>query len=315
MALSATDIQDQNRSEVPTQTTTNTGWGNMIMKCIVTRQPFTLPQYTTLNERYEILAEESIGPKHGKDFELKYFGVGIRGSNCIGTNSLGVSKLKVNQHQPIDMNLFTHIPVLCRPVDADIDNVNRAKYRLRKIELGFDGNPYIFYYLKLIDFSHYNPQVNKVTRDENGNEDPKPYVPKRDDLFNPQPVDFTSEGSVPISNVYLNSSAILGCTLFQGDLQEMANACLKKWGDASLAAINETMIVVGYDTKTDGQTGGGGVIRYDEVTSAVAVHYITERDARNALNNTVLNLDFDHGASEPMLLHTNSTTSPGGQGN
>jgi len=315
MALSATEIQDQNRSEVPTQTTTNTGWGNIIMKALATRQNFNLPRYTTLNERYNILADVSIGSKAAKDFELKYFGVGIRGANANGTDNMGVSRMKINQHQPIDMNLFLGIPFICRPINEDLDNVNRAKYRMRVVQNGYDGNSYVFYYLKLIDFTNYNPQVNKIVRDENGNEVATPHVPVRDDLFNPQPIDFTSEGSVPLSNTYLNSSAILGCSLNQNDLQELANACRILYNDASYAAINETMIAWGVDTQTDGVTGGAGVVRYTEVRSAVAAHYITERDARSALNNTMLNMDYDHGASEPMLLHTNATAGTGSQSN
>lgn len=303
MPLSATEIQDQNRSEVPVQTTTNTGYGNLIMKCVATRQQFVLPKYSTLNERYNTLAEDSIGVKNGKDFELKYFGVGIRGANCVGTDPVtGVSRMKVNQHQPTDMNLFTHIPMACRPLDNDFDNVARAQFRLRVVENGFDGNPYAFYYLRPINFDHYNPQVLKITRDEDQNESPVPWVPSRDDLFNPQPRSFNSEGSVPVSDTYLNASAILGCSLDQGALQEIANACRVKYNDASYAAINETMICWGYDTKTDGMIGNGATIRYDEVLSAVAAHYITERDARNVLANTFLTMDYDHGASEPMLL-------------
>lgn len=310
MSLSATEIQDQNRSEVPVQTTTNTGIGNMIGSCVATRQPFTLLKYSTLNERYNILGDESIGPKHGKDFELKYFGVGIRGSNCVGTDPLtGVSRMKVNQHQPTDGNLFTHIPVACRPIDEDFDNFTRQSLRMRVVETGFDGKEYVFYYLRLINFDHYNPQVLKVIRDKDQNEDPVPWVPTRDDLFNPQPRPFDSEGSVPVSDTYQNASCILGCSMTQGMLQEMANACRVKYNDASYAAINETMIVWGYDTKTDGKGPGGATIRYDEVISAVAGHFITERDARSALANTYLTMDYDHGASEPMLLGS-ATSAP-----
>ena len=303
MSLSATEIQDQNRSEVPVQTTTNTGFGNIIMDCVATRQPFVLPQFTTLNERYNVLPAESIGQKHGKDFELKYYGVGIRGANCVGTDPLtGVSRMKVNQHQPTDGNLFTHIPMACRPLDNDFDNVARAQFRLRVVENGYDGQPYAFYYLRLINFDHYNPQVLKIIRDSDQNETPVPWVPTRDDLFNPQPRQFTSEGSVPVSDTYLNASAILGCSLDQGALQEIANACRVKYNDASYGAINETMICWGYDTKTDGSIGNGATIRYDEILSAVAAHFITERDARNVLANTFLTMDYDHGSSEPMLL-------------
>jgi hypothetical protein len=309
MALSATEIQDQNRSEVPTQSVTNTGWGNIITKCVVTRQPFNLPQYTTLNERYNILATQSIGPKNGKDFELKYFGVGIRGSDCDGKNLLGATKMKVNQHQPKDANLFVPIPFACRPVASDFDNVNRGKYRMRTVQ-DVNGVATAFYWLKLISFANYNPQVMVITRDENNNETPVPYIPEKDDLFNPTPVDFISTGSVPISNVYMNSSAILDCSLDQADLTEMENACRILYGDASLAAPNEVGIAYGIDTQTDGQIGQGAVIRYTEVLSAVYAHYITERDARSALNNVRLQYAFDHGASEPMLLHTNATVAP-----
>ncbi|TQH38405.1 hypothetical protein, partial [Pseudomonas aeruginosa] len=43
-------------------------------------------------------------------------------------------------------------------------------------------------------------------------------------------------------------------------------------------------------------------------------YYMTERDGRNALSNIKIQLAFDHGASAPMLLHTNSTQPPTGQG-
>ena len=315
MALSATDVQDQNRSEVPTQTNTNTGFGNMIGKCLATRQPFVLPRYTTLNERYNVLAEESIGPKHGKDFELKYFGIGVRGSNCNGTDANGVSKMKINQHQPTDMNLFVQIPFACRPLDDDFDNLNRAKYRMRVVENGYDGNAYAFYYIKLINFDRYNPEVSKITRDENGNELPVPYTPDRDSLFNPQPVDFTSVGSVPVSDTYLNYSGLLDCTLNAQDLQEIMNACRIKFNDAGYGSVSETCVYWGYDTVTDGRIGQGATIRYDEVMSCVASHFVTEKDGRNAQNNTEIELAYDHGASEPMLLHTTSTASAQSQGN
>ena len=315
MSITSAEVQDQNRSEVPTQTVTNTAYGNLIGKCCATKQPINLPQYVTLNERYDILGDASIGVKNARDFELKYFGIGIRGSDANGTTSIGTTRLKVNQHQPIDMNLFVQIPFIARPLTADLDNVTRLKYRMRVIETWADGITYAVYYLKLIDFTNYDPQVNKITRDEAGNEDAKPYVPIKDDLFNPQPVDFTSVGSVPVSDTYLNSSAILDCSLTQQDLTECAMACKGKFGDTSYASINEVGVAWGIDTQFDGQIAGGATIKYTEVLSAVFAHYVTERDGRNAITNTKIQLAYDHGASEPMLLHTNATISTTGQGN
>ena len=113
MALSANDVQAQNRSEVPTQTVTNAAVGNLINKCCVTNQPLTLLQYSALNEFYDVLAADSIGLKNGRDFELKYFALGVRGSDCTGVDANGKTKLKVNQHQPSDANLFLPIPLIC----------------------------------------------------------------------------------------------------------------------------------------------------------------------------------------------------------
>ena len=309
MALSATEIQDQNRSEVPAQTVTNTGIGNMISKCCNTGQQLTIPQWSTLNEFYGILAEESLGVKNGRDFYLKYFGIGVRGSNAIGTDSRGVSIIKVNQHQPIDANLFVPIPFLARLLTEDVDNITRAKFRMRVVE-NIDGVDWVFYYLKLIDFTNYDPTQLLISRDPNtGEETPVKFIPVKDSLFNPQPVDFTSTGNVPTSNTYQNSSAILGCSLSALDLAEIVNACLVKFKDTNYASISELALAYGIDTQTAGQISQGATIQYTEVMSAIFAHYITERDGRNANNNTVIDMPIDHGASEPMLVYTNANSS------
>ena len=315
MTLSASELQDQNRSEVPAQTVSNTSIGNLINKCIATGQPIVIPQYTTLNEHYGILAEESLGQKNSRDLYLKYFTVGVRGSNCDGKDSRGVTKLKVNQHQPIDANLFTPVPFIARPIDNDLDNFNRLQYRLRVVEER-NGILYAFYWLKLINFDKYDPTENKITRDPvTGVENVVALIHRKDDLDNPQPVDFTSEGSVPISNEYVNSSAILDCSLDQADLREMSLACKIYFNDAGYASINEVGIAYGIDTENRGEIAGGATIQYTEAASVVIAHYVTERDGRNALTNTKIQLAFDHGASAPMLLHTNSTVDSSTLGN
>lgn len=315
MTLSANELQDQNRSEVPAQTVTNTSIGNLINKCIATGQPIVIPPYVTLNEKYEVLAEESLGQKNARDMYLHYFGVGVRGSNCDGKDLNGVTKMKVNQHQPIDANLFTAVPFIARPLDNDLDNLNRAKYRMRTVEER-NGIPYAFYWLKLINFENYNPSEKKITRDPvTGVEDVKPLIHTEDNLKNPQPVPFTSDGSVPISNEYVNSSAILDCSLTQADLRELSLACKIYYNDASYASINEVGVAYGIDTENRGEIAGGATIQYTEVMSAIFAHYVTERDGRNALTNTKIQQAFDHGASAPMLIHTDATQGSTGTGN
>lgn len=314
MAITSAQIQDQNRSEVPVQTVTNTPWGNLIQKCCNTKQTLNLPQYTTLNERHNVLADESIGQQSGANFELKYFSIGIGGSVADGTTSLGTTRLRVCQHQPTDMNLFAPIPFLVRPLDADLTTLEREQFRMRTVETLLDDQQYAVYWVMLVNFEQYFPVVNKITRDANGNEDAKPYVPVKDSLFNPQPLPFTSVGTVPVSDTYTNNSGILDCSLNGRMLNEIANACKLMFGDASYASVNEVMLLQGIDTQHDGLISGGATIRYTEVQSAVAAHFVTERDGRNALNNVKIQMAYDHGASEPMLLHTNSSTTTTQQG-
>ena len=315
MALSTQELADLNRSEVPAQTVTNTSDGMTLSKCVCTGQPYTVERWTTLNELYKVLGEESLGAKNSRDFYLKYFGVGVRGANCDGKDGRGVTKLRVNQHQPIDANLFTAIPFICRPLSNPLDAFNRSKYRMRTVEEK-NGELYEFYWLKLIDFSRYNPHEVEVTRDPiTGVENTVPYIHAEDNLKNPQPVPLTSEGTVPISNTYINSSAILDCTLYQADLREMSLACKVYYNDASYASINEVGLAYGIDVEHRGAIDGGGSIQYTEAASAIFAHYITERDGRNALTNTQVNLAFDHGASAPMLIHTVANSSAAAQGN
>lgn len=315
MALSAQEIADLNRSELPAQTVTNTSIGYLLNKCIATKQPFTVPRWTTLNELYGVRAEESLGQKDSRNFWLGYFGIGVRGANCIGQDERGVSKMRVNQHQPIDANLFTAVPFIARPIDSDLDNFQREQFRMRTVEER-DGIPYAFYWLKLINFDKYDPHEVKITHDPvTGVEDPVPYIHREDDLKNPQPVPLTSTGTVPVSDDYINSTALLDCTMYQADLREISMACKIYFNDASYASINEIGTAYGIDVDNYGEIAGGQTIKYTEVESAIFAHYLTERDGRNALTNTEVEALLDHGASVPMLLHTNANASAASQGN
>lgn len=314
MALSATQQQDQDRSEVPTQTSTNTLLGNLINKACVTNQKLEIPANTTLNEAYNVRASESVGVKNGRDFELKYFILGVRGSDGLGADANGVTQFRVNQHQPIDGNVFVGIPFIVRPLDNDLDNLTRAKYRIREVRT-INGIAYAIYWAKLISFVEYNPQLLKIYKDPvTGTEDVKAYIPSSDDLH-PTPVELTSSNTVPISNTYVNGSAILNCTLNENDVEELKNACRIVFNDAGYARPNEVGICYGMDSDVEGDIGGGSFISYKESLSTVVGHFVTERSGREANNNREIELVFDHGASEPMLLHTVASTSANGSMN
>lgn len=304
MAISTSDSQSMEAAKVPSQTTTNQILGNLINACCSTNQPIPIPRYTTLNEAFEVLATESIGTKNGRDFELKYYMIGRRGASSVGVDEEGVQILKANQHQPIDFNLFTPIPHIGRPVSNDLTEIERKNFRLRVVlPHNETGEDWAFYYLKLIDFDDYNPSMISILRDPTtGTENTSPFIPSEDGLH-PEPIDLTSENTTPVSNTYVNSSAMLNCSLDANAVAELKNVCQVLYGDSSRAAINEVAICWGIDTTTQANVGTG-IINYTEVLSAVPAHFVTERDARNANNNSSISLVFDHATSEPKLLHT-----------
>lgn len=315
MAVSSTELQDEARSDNPSQVFTNTSLGGLIYKACATNQSITIPQYTTLNEYFNLFGDLSLGKKNARDFELKYFTLGIRGSNTTGQNALGVDVRRVNAHQPYDANLFTMVPLCARPVSNDLDATTMAKYRLRVIET-HNGIDYAIYYAMLINFDNYNPNEILITRDpDTGNESSDPYIHQKKDLFNAQPVSYGSNGTVTTSNQYLNGSAILDCSLDANALAELVNAVKITLGDPSLASINEVAILWGIDSQQTGSVGSGSgasTIRYWESLSTVIAHFLSEQDGRNANNNSYLELKFDHGNSDPLLVYTDTTTSSTG---
>jgi hypothetical protein len=69
------DVIDNGRtkSKLPSQLISPTGFGTVVSAAVNCKQPFNIPANTTLNEKYDVLAVESVGMKHGKDFSLGYY--------------------------------------------------------------------------------------------------------------------------------------------------------------------------------------------------------------------------------------------------
>lgn len=290
-------------SKLPSQVIVTTGIGNMVTPAMMCKRPVTIPQYTTLNEVYNVLANDSIGAKKGEDFTLAYFGIGIKGATCIGGDSNGISRMQVNQHQPIDFNMFFGIPFLVRLQNADLEASERDKYRIR-VPFTKNGTKYIAYYLKKIGFAQFDPKMNLVTRDEStGSEDTKPYIPVPEDLH-PEPVPMDSMGSVPLTNQYIDSSAKLDTSLLEVDLSELKNACRILYNDANYANLNEYCLVAGIETTNTGPVGDAASVTYKELSSSVITHHITEAYARSANANGKITLLFDIGSAAPLLVYS-----------
>lgn len=302
MPITTSTSTESEMAKVPSQVSTNTLLGNLIGKVCATNQNITIPEYGTINRALEILMAESVGVKSGRDFELKYFMVGRRGNRVKSTSEDGVVEMEANQHQPVDANLFSPMPFVARPLTNPLTEAQRKNLRCRTVE-NFGGVSYEFWWVKLANFDEYNPRMLKIIRDpETGIETPTTFIPTDENLF-PTPINLTSENTVPVSNTYVNATAMLDCSLNANDVVELQNVAAIRYGDAGKARISETAVCWGIDTLTEGNIGTG-VMTYTEAVAVVPAHFVSESDARNANNNTGISLVFDHGVSEPMLLHT-----------
>lgn len=294
---------DNNRQKsiLPNQLVSPTGIGITISTAVNCRQEIDIPQYTTLNEHFNVLADESIGKKQGKDFGLLYFGIGIGGSRSIGTDSFGLEDRKVNQHKATDFNAFHGIPFVAREISNDLDPTERDKYRIRVVRTIGD-KIYALYFLKLIDFAIFAPGMTVGERDPiTGNETSYPYEPKKEDL-RPEPFQLTVQDSIPLSNTYIHGTGKMDLSLNVDDLNEIRNACRILYGNANKAAINEWYVCYGIETKNDGEIGEGGTTQYKELQSAIVAFNITEAWARDANANTKMPSIFHYGNSLPMLV-------------
>lgn len=295
------EIRESDNSRVPAQMVTLSINAERITVAKMCHQPVEIYKNTTLNEVLDIEVENSIGIKQGNDFVMHYFGVGIGGSSVKGMHrSLPIPELQVNQHQPTDQNLFVMIPVVARPLSNPLSPEERKDLRMREV-FRKDGVAYELYYLRPIGFSKFNPKTKIAYREPTtGNEIPKDYVHRKEDL-NPTPITLNEDGSVPLTDRMVTSTGLLDFTLTAKDMEEMRNACLIRYGDASLAAINEYAPFYGIESTTEGEFAGGARQRYPELISATISYMGTERHARDANANGSMELLFDIGTSSPLL--------------
>ena len=115
---------------------------SVLLPVTVTEQPeLTLNNYYNIATQYNTL--------NGEVPKLKYFGVGIKG--CYNADD-GILSSAYNPERT-DMNLYQLIPIRCRPVDEDLSDSERTKYRLRLRKTLTDGNEYFLYYLKVLNFN------------------------------------------------------------------------------------------------------------------------------------------------------------------
>ena len=209
---------------------------------------------------------------------LRYFGVGINGAYNANDQNL----ISVYNPQRTDMNLYSLIPIRCRPVDEDLTEAERANYRLRTRARLNDGNDYYLYYLKVLDFSQgvSFKRIDPATGRE------EPYELNASNL-QPTPVKPATDTVLTSDTAEIVAYCPVTLTVTADEILEYINVQYN--GDARYARISEIGFFTGDDATVQGTTGQGVSISYTEAIYTMLYNHMTWQGA--TLTNSGMSME------------------------
>lgn len=296
---------------------TRTIYGSYMQTCHVLLRPMDIKENSTINEALNdslnIPFQPSIstaGMQEANPFDpvndsrnvnVGYVVIG-NGGHVSSLTANNVTYMDFNIHQATDAVPFKLLPFVCRPIEADLPDLERKDYRLRKI-LEIDGELYVAYYAKRLDFS--NSDIDMViSTTVNGETTYKPFNPTINNI-RPQPVQPGLENDG--TKTYATAKTIF--RFKEQDIMYLTEACTNLYGSANEAIISEIGFCSGVDkpiVRSYPQGGGSASdsdIKNRGLKEAVAVqtcvHVNTYYQANFGING--LEIAFDIGAIEPLF--------------
>lgn len=296
---------------------TRTIYGSYLQTCRVLLRPLDIKEHSTINEAMsdsiKIPFQPSVmsaGLQEPEPFDsvndsnkinIGYVVIG-NGGHVSSITANDTTYMDFNIHQATDAAPFKLMPFICRPIESDIPDLERANYRLRKV-LEIDGEMYVAYYAKRLDFS--NSDVNMVLSSSVNGE--TTYIPFNPTINNLRPLPV----SPGVENDGTKTFAVAK-TIFrfnEKDIMYLTEACTNLYGSANEAIISEIAFCSGVDKKI--------VRSYPHTGSATSDSSITNRNLKEAVAVQVacfvntyyqanfgingLEIAFDIGAIEPLF--------------
>jgi hypothetical protein len=255
---------------------------------------YTPSPFSTLNEKFGILAGETL-PANVMP-EIGFLTIGRGGHrNVSGANNASLTDTL--QHRITDACLFEHIPWVLRETNNDLPAAERKKYRLRRLEQ-HNGKDYFAYYMKAVTISSTATEIKKITI-VNGEAVIDTYTPTAQQL-SPVPVSMTNGEVNESTGTSLSVSSEIREVLTNSDMSEIINACEIIYGDRRYAQITEMSLCSGADTQIT-VNDGGIPVTYDEVRVAQCLSFIG-CDYTLMYQNNNITLDFSVGNSLPYYI-------------
>lgn len=262
-----------------------------IQSAMLMGKPFVKKPYSTINDKLHI--QEGATLNAGEYPTMKVVVIG-NGGLKVATGADGLGYMVSYVHKPTDTALFRELPFLAVPVNADIGDVTRANYRLRKIVTGFDGNQYIAYYGKIIDVATPSTTIEERIVQPDGTVGGGPRDPQPGDLT-PVPTILSSGSSVTTTGTYISSSTKVDFILNATDVTNILNASQIMFGDQNHGIISEIALCAGIDRNVI-----SGSVPYTESLATTVISFLSTNFPTPDISQGI-KYTFDIGNSEPIL--------------
>jgi hypothetical protein len=255
--------------------------------------PVIIKPNSTLNEKFNISPTLTLSETDHS--AIRYITVGNGGHRMV-VGADNIAKPEPIQHTPRNAALYNHLPFILKLPSDDLLPVDRAKYRLRRIET-HDGVNYVAYYLKVLDLSNTSTmmELRSVT---DGIVTATSFVPTAADL-NPTPPPITPGGVITASGDYIAATAKVPFIMTTEDILEFLNVCNIIYGDVNYAMITEIGLCSGADRVVTGDFNGVSS-GYTEAIGVQICSFLSTFFAL-AFTNGQLEILVDVGSLESLL--------------
>lgn len=273
---------------------TRTVYSAHLNTCKLLNKPFTILPNSTLNQKFNLFANEVPNPNEYPT--LAYIGIGNKGASYEVTSSGYVLTTPI-PHLARDASLYNFIPFVIRNINNDLSSTERLKYRLR-VPITIGSTQYVAYYLRVLNLTSVVPSV-ELRNVNNGVITTNSFTPTLSDLT-PTPPELSNVNLNDPNGDYLVSTAKVTFTLNQDDITNIMDACNLLYGDPRYAVINEIALCTGVDKILTG-TFGNITSNYTDVIAAQVAAFISQYHALTA-STTQVEILIDLGSVEPLLV-------------
>lgn len=259
------------------------------------------PERSTLNEHLKHI--DDIMPSGSEKNTLKYLAIGDRGHG-VEIDDNGIADPKPIRHLPTHSGAYGLRPLVLRPIDNDLSDVQRRDYAFR-IRIEIAGRQYWAYYIKRIDMR------GVVTKDEltvkDGDETTTIAFRYTDAELYPQPpklkeYDYETEDKIEIPDGrYVKTSADITIRFTAFDIAEYQNVARIMRGDPGNATISEIFLCSGVDKPHTGESTTGSPFTYDDAYG-VQIAYSLSLYTNLAITDEKSTFTFNIGQSVPVFL-------------